>query len=557
MQPSAGGIVAHARAEAARQRAEAEKRKNHVTRFWVGRDEKDGREIVILDESIEAGFQCYEHKLKGPDGKWDRIEPCVKTYMDCPLCKHTDKRSSLVTFLTVLDLKPYTNSKDETVPYSRRLLAINANQLEQFYRLELMAKEEGKSLRGMYLVMARDGGDKSPAIGSPIPQANVKGGPTYQIMSEAELVKEFGHPARKDKDGKVFLQSNELLHPYNYTEIFPEPSDDYIAGLAKEFGGESAKAQKWDDSEASDAPPPVTRAATKVAKKGAKPAPAPEPEPEPGPGPEEEDLATLGATADDSTDEGADSAAARLTELCSEKGIDPNAYDTWVAVAEALADGIPMEDDADGSGEAAAGTWAEYGASVDNGEDSDGAQEEALNNAAAQVNVDPNDYATWQELGVYLDSLQNGGDGEAEGAEDGEGALDYTELGTAADDDDEDAQNTLREAAVEAGLDPDDANAYPNWADLAAALTNPEEAGAEAEAEEVNPLLVQAEAADESPKNVAAAKAVEKAAKAAGLDPNEYNTWVEVADAVIAAQEAEASEAPAKKSPAKDPFRRR
>lgn len=87
------------------------------------------------------------------------------------------------------------------------------------------------------------------------------------------------------------------------------------------------------------APAPAKKASAATKKAAAKPAPEPEPE----------DVIELGHMADD---DGLDAAAQRLTELAQAAGLDPDIYETWSALAEALDAGDePLVDTDDAFGD--------------------------------------------------------------------------------------------------------------------------------------------------------------------------------------------------------------
>lgn len=138
--------------------------------------------------------------------------------------------------------------------------------------------------------------------------------------------------------------------------------------------------------------------------------------------------------------------------------------------------------------------------------------------------------------------------------DDGEALPDFEALGESADGGDEDDQDTLAMWAHENDLDPDD---YPTWAELAEALLekaneadpeeDPEEEDdvparptkrpskkpatrqAEPEPPSTTELGEEADGGDED-----AVAALTELAEAAGLDPDDYPTWGELAEAIEA-----------------------
>lgn len=133
------------------------------------------------------------------------------------------------------------------------------------------------------------------------------------------------------------------------TEQFPNPRVNHQWRGVCEFEPEDDD-DVQDDTEDKEAPKPEakpTKPTAKAEKEVAKPKPgakakAEKPEPV-----EEEDIATLGELADGGEDEENEEAQRRLTELAETAGIDveDEAYDSWTAVANALAEAGGDEDE--------------------------------------------------------------------------------------------------------------------------------------------------------------------------------------------------------------------
>lgn len=201
-------------------------------RFYVKGGEEC--EIILLDESIETGFAFYEHTLQDAAGIWNVHEPCIKDFAQCPICEKV-KASSYVLMLSVLVLKPFKTKKGVTIPHSKMLLPVTSQQFDHFRQLEAAAKEDGNTLRGMYLIMGRSATDtKSPRIGTPVP---MKGGKLFDILTEKELVKDYGHKEVKADDGKLLRAANFDITPYPYAKLFPKPD---VADIAARYGGKAA-----------------------------------------------------------------------------------------------------------------------------------------------------------------------------------------------------------------------------------------------------------------------------------------------------------------------------
>ena len=231
-----------------------EERAGQPFRFWIAPGEQ--ADIVILDEHV--GPSIYEHTLKDDRGKFSINEICVKEWARCGACD-TGDASYYVAFLSVIDWRGFKTRKGEHFEFSRKLLAIKQGQREQFYRFE---ERQGKgSLRGMHLLMVRDQ-QSNPRIGMPEFQG---------VFTEKQLAAEFSHPARKNKEGKIYLQANEMLEPFAYDTILTPPDPEALrekySGTAA-IGSTAERDEVWgkrgdngDEEEASARTPSRRRAA--------------------------------------------------------------------------------------------------------------------------------------------------------------------------------------------------------------------------------------------------------------------------------------------------------
>lgn len=126
---------------------------------------------------------------------------------------------------------------------------------------------------------------------------------------------------------------------------------------------------------------PTPAKAAKAGKSTKKAAPAAEP-----------DLETLGAEADsEDTD-----AQETLTNLATGAGVDPDEYDTWAELAEALAEGGGGEEAPEEEGP----TLADLGEQADNDDEDSQAK---LTELAEANDIDPNSYDTWAEVATLLE----------------------------------------------------------------------------------------------------------------------------------------------------------
>jgi hypothetical protein len=120
---------------------------------------------------------------------------------------------------------------------------------------------------------------------------------------------------------------------------------------------------------------------------------------------EEEEL--LGPAAD----EGDKKAIKQLTAMAEEAELDPDDYETWTELEEALSEGSEEEEEESEEEEEAESTYEELGELAD---DDDEEAQAALTEAAEENELDPDDFKTWTELGMELDSLGSGEEEEEE-----------------------------------------------------------------------------------------------------------------------------------------------
>jgi hypothetical protein len=140
-----------------------------------------------------------------------------------------------------------------------------------------------------------------------------------------------------------------------------------------------------------------------------------------------QDLDELAQQADDEDDA---TAAATLTSLADDMGINPETYESWVEVVEAIkagpqAQAEPEDDDTETGDDEAEDdeeqSYASMGAVVDDDDaDEEVAQPllEVLELAADHHGIDPEEFDTWEDVGEKLDELSaaggNGSEAETE-----------------------------------------------------------------------------------------------------------------------------------------------
>lgn len=192
-------------------------------RFWLSQGEEC--EITMLDESLDAAFARPEHNLKGADGKYGNIVPCIRNEAECPVCK-TDRESTLVLYLSVLVHRPYVSKKTgDKKEYSKMFLCLKRGQYADFARIEKAALKKYNTLRGVVLLLARDNEKNSYGTGMPIP--GEEGNLIIDFYKESDLIKNFGHKAIKNREGnKVIRPENDDITPYDYKALMPQPDID-------------------------------------------------------------------------------------------------------------------------------------------------------------------------------------------------------------------------------------------------------------------------------------------------------------------------------------------
>ncbi len=272
--------------KAEKENAERRERGFMPLRMWVPRNEEI--EIIILDEAFVSdepgvgGALIREHNLKDSEGKWGNFESCCTDFANCPLCDKAGSEgfgaSTFVVMLTCLVLKEWTNKKTgEVHAYSRMLLPIKLGQKEKFLELQKHAMRDQGSMRGLYLIMKRGSGDQSVSTGEPTMLEN---GKLYDLITEEELLADYGHPPVKNREGKVIKPANGDLEPFNYAELFPRPDPDDLARRfgVRQSGSRRSVADDWDkDQEQTDASPATQEAAPARRRRGGAQEPAQEP----------------------------------------------------------------------------------------------------------------------------------------------------------------------------------------------------------------------------------------------------------------------------------------
>jgi hypothetical protein len=224
--------------EKADARAEASKlTANEPFRFFI----KEGMETQFIVVDDEPSFFRNEHQLQDPKTKRFSLHvPCIDEVANCPACEVDTKQPSFCMYLTVIDLTEYTNSKDEVITWSKKMLVVKLGQQKKFVRVW---EKEG-TLRGALFTVSRTG-KMSSNIGSDID--------FEEFVTEEEL--RTYETEYEDKDGNIVEVFGD--EPFNYDEIYPALTEAQIAqvvGFKDESTARShrggARRASTDESEA-------------------------------------------------------------------------------------------------------------------------------------------------------------------------------------------------------------------------------------------------------------------------------------------------------------------
>jgi hypothetical protein len=187
--------------------------------------------IIILDNRIEDIPGFHEHNLK-IGGKWGNFEICPQEWAHCPICEGGD-RPYYACFFSVLVLRPWRSKDGKKDGLSTKmLLAVKSSQMGKMEEVLTAAVKRNGQLRGTFLYMKRDLGNKNAAsIGEP---SILDNGSLFDFYTEDELNESFGHDAERSPQGKVLKDENEDITPFNYDELFPKPD---VTALRQRYGG--------------------------------------------------------------------------------------------------------------------------------------------------------------------------------------------------------------------------------------------------------------------------------------------------------------------------------
>ncbi|WEV89381.1 hypothetical protein H10PHJ05_80 [Aeromonas phage HJ05] len=238
--------------EEARRRAE-ERRSTSANRFWLGKGESCS--IVVLDSTPDDLVFMHEHNLQDSEGRPNIYEPCVKEFSECVLCQGFGQPEGKPTYsyygmyLSVIDTRPFVTRDQEEVPFDRKLMCIKQNQHEQFFELFQRAMNEHGTIRGMEIILTRPAEGRSSNLG------NIDVGDDgfdYVLLTEEDLLADFGHDAVLNTAGEVIMPENGKLEPFDYTKLFPRPDPDE---LRKKYGAPPMPGSSSDTDDGWGQPP--------------------------------------------------------------------------------------------------------------------------------------------------------------------------------------------------------------------------------------------------------------------------------------------------------------
>lgn len=210
-------------------------------------------EIVVLDAALDCFLWEHQQYVAGNQvGRRTVFETCPRETQPCPLCDGLagGRESYYVMMLTVLELDPgYTKEgvwtpltrdvggEKVALPYIKRLMAVKVHQQEAYFSI----MNELGSMRGLQLVLDRSATDRYAPQSGVVNVALSKDEGQWVVLSEEEIIEEFGHEAEYSTDAEPVLikEENADTKPYNYGRIFQRPD---AAKLRTKYAGANAAA---------------------------------------------------------------------------------------------------------------------------------------------------------------------------------------------------------------------------------------------------------------------------------------------------------------------------
>jgi len=273
-----GAAAEMARAQEAQRQQAMRNKRREPRRLWVpweGDEKYRTKEYIILDNDIEQCPVFLEHEIIVGEDREHVL--CIREIGHCSTCEKV-RAPYYVQVMTVQEIlaKPFESRFEpgRMITHLKTLVPIKWGQQEWFRK---MCREDMRgNMRGVHIMTTRDPAQKSPAIGTPrlamddVQQADGSVLKRVVRYSEEEILEFFGHPERRNKDGKVVAQANQDCYPFNYSEEFPTPTEDELRvrfGGTAPAGSQAEIDQTWGQSgeeeaastDSVDAPQKVSR----------------------------------------------------------------------------------------------------------------------------------------------------------------------------------------------------------------------------------------------------------------------------------------------------------
>jgi hypothetical protein len=194
--------------ERSRREDEAAKQRREQSGVWRFRlQNNESCKIVFLDN---PDFFIHEHTLKmGPKNFVN--ETCIKDYGNCAPCDDMGDISSFELIGTIIDTRPYTNSKGETIKTQKRLFVAKGKARQILIR---RIEQNDDNLQYCVFEVARGSQPNECATGEDL---------VFLKRLKKSQVKKLIPPGEKE----------EWLEPFDYEKIFKPKTD---AELRKLYG---------------------------------------------------------------------------------------------------------------------------------------------------------------------------------------------------------------------------------------------------------------------------------------------------------------------------------
>lgn len=197
-----------------KEKAAAEKRREEsgkAFRFFL-RGKNESADLIFVDGEVnKKGFltppRVYEHMVNF-GGKWHNLICPEQTDPQaggkCPICEGKD-RPSLVSFFTVIDLRPYKRNNGDVIPFTRKLYVAKPTTFEV---LNKYAVALDGSLVGQRFTVSRTS-DKAAAVGDVFI-------PTKKLTDLEAVRKQFTVAVKYSEKGAEKTKTVCLFEPLDY-----------------------------------------------------------------------------------------------------------------------------------------------------------------------------------------------------------------------------------------------------------------------------------------------------------------------------------------------------